>query len=166
MRIVDSLLIEFEREAETTKRFLSQVPTEKLSWKPTEKSLSLGQIAFHIATIPKITATVASAETFEVPKFDTFPTVESADELLPMLEKSVSEAKEILNRFENEEIMKLWILTKGGNEIASMPRVAVIRSVMLNHWYHHRGQLSIYLRMLGCFVPASYGPSADEDPYA
>src|SRR6266700_1546410 len=107
----------------------------------------------------------ASSE-IEVTDFGNQPSVASASELIPTLERSLAEAKSILNGFDDSTMMANWKLTRAGKELFSAPRVGIIRSIMLNHWYHHRGQLSVYLRLLDVPVPSIYGPSADENPFA
>ena len=166
MRIVDSILAELDREADTTRRVLQRVPNEKLSWKPHPKSMSLGQLAQHVATTPGGVATILTKTEFEAPDFGNQPAAASASELIPTLERSLAEAKSILDGFDDNAMMASWKLTRGGKELFSSPRVGVIRSIMLNHWYHHRGQLSVYLRLLDVPVPSIYGPSADENPFA
>ena len=164
-RMIDALLQELEREAETTKRVLEQVPADKLAWKPHDKSMSLGQLALHVATCPGNVAEVSQQSPFEAPEF-THPAAASAAELVPALQKSVARAQEILRSLDDADLAKLWRVVAGGKEVMAMPVGAVLRSIMLNHWYHHRGQLSVYLRQVGARVPSIYGPSADENPFA
>jgi uncharacterized damage-inducible protein DinB len=165
MRIVDPILVELDQEAAITKRVLERVPNDKLTWKPHAKSMSLGQLALHVATTPgQVAALVASSE-HELPKFGEFPAVATAAELLPALEQSVAKAKEVLSSLDNQTAMSTVTLTKDGKELLVIPRIGVVRSIMLNHWYHHRGQLSVYLRLLNIPVPSIYGPSADENPF-
>jgi len=163
-RIADSFLAEMDQEAQTTRRVLERVPGDKLSWKPHTKSMSLGQLALHVATIPGGVAQILSNDSFEVPSFDQ-PAAKSATELIPALDESVRTAKQVLGGMEDSKLMGTWKLTKNGKELMAAPRVAMVRSIMLNHWYHHRGQLSVYLRELDVPVPSIYGPSADENPF-
>ncbi|MCZ6479281.1 MAG: DinB family protein [candidate division NC10 bacterium] len=165
MRIVDPILVELDREAAITKRVLERVPNDKLTGKPHAKSMSLGQLALHVATTRgQVAALVVSSE-HELPKFDEFPAAASAAELVPALEQSVASAKEVLSSLDNQTAMSTWKLTKDGKELLVIPRIGVVRSIMLNYWYHHRGQLSVYLRLLNIPVPSIYGPSADENPF-
>ena len=164
-RIADSFLAEMDQEAQTTRRVLERVPGDKLSWKPHTKSMSLGQLALHVATIPGGVAQILSNDSFEVPSFDQ-PAAKSATELIPALDESVRTAKQVLGGMEDSKLMGTWKLTKNGKELMAAPRVAMVRSIMLNHWYHHRGQLSVYLRELDVPVPSIYGPSADENPFS
>ncbi|MBI5186803.1 MAG: DinB family protein [Nitrospinae bacterium] len=164
MRMIDPILQELAQEGATTRKFLEQVPGDKLSWKPHEKSLSLGQLSRHIATIPCFVAEMVKQERFEFPESLEFQSAETAEELAATLEEGLKKAREILGQFDDQALMVTWKLMKGGKEIMALPKIVVIRSVMLNHWYHHRGQLGVYLRLLGAKVPSSYGPSADENP--
>ena len=166
MRIVDSIISELEREAETTKRVLERVPNEKLAWKPHSKSMSLGQLAQHVATVPGGVAGFVAKNEVDVPEFRGQPSAENAAELVPTLMRSVADAKSILNQFDDAAMMANWKLSLKGKQLFSSPRIGVVRSLMLNHWYHHRGQLSVYLRLLEVPVPSIYGPSADENPFA
>ncbi len=165
-RIVDSILMEFEQEAATTKRVLERVPGDKLGWKPHTKSMSLGQLALHVANTPGDVSGLAALDEVEVPDFGEAPTVSSSEELMDAFEKSLSVAREMLNGLDDEKAMATWRATKGGKELMAVPRIGVVRSILLNHWYHHRGQLSVYLRLLDIPVPSIYGPSADENPWA
>ena len=164
-RIADSFLAELDQEAATTRRVLERVPNDKLGWKPHAKSMSLGQPALHVATTPGQVAQLITQDQFELPSFDQ-PSAGSAAELVPALQESVAEAKQVLSTLDDQTAMSTWRLTKGGKDILAIPRIGVVRSIMLNHWYHHRGQLSVYLRLLNVPVPSIYGPSADEDPFA
>ena len=164
-RIVDTVLAEMEQEAETTRRVLGRVPENKLAWKPHAKSMSLGQLALHVAMIPGVMANFLDKDGLEMPSGEQ-PAARSAAELIGALEESIQTAKRVLNGFDDQKAMATWKLTKDGKEIFSVPRIALLRSVLLNHWYHHRGQLSVYLRLLHVPVPSIYGPSADENPFA
>jgi uncharacterized damage-inducible protein DinB len=145
MKAVEVLLQELEHEAKTTRRVLERVPGDHLAWKPHAKSMSLGQLALHVATVPGNVAEIAARPTFAVTAF-TQASASTAAELLPALDESIAKARRVL----------------GG---MALPRAAFLRSIMLNHWYHHRGQLSVYLRELNVPVPSIYGPSADENPF-
>ena len=163
MRLVDSFIGELEREAETTKRVLARVPNDKLSWQPHAKSMTLGQLASHISRIPGGVAKMLAQPQFEGGASNNPPTVPAnASELVPALEASVAEAKAVLNSFDDASLMTNWKMIRGGKEAFSAPRVGVIRAIMLNHWYHHRVQLSVYLRLVDVPLPSIYGPTADE----
>jgi uncharacterized damage-inducible protein DinB len=166
MPIIDSLLQELEQEAETTKRVLERVPDAHLAWKPHHKSMSLGQLALHIATVPGGVATIAVQPGLEATPEFIQPSATSAAELIPALEESVAKARHLLGGMTDQQLMEVWTLKSDGQVMMAMPRLAVLRAIMLNHWYHHRGQLSVYLRELNVPVPSIYGPSADENPFA
>jgi uncharacterized damage-inducible protein DinB len=165
MRIIDTLLAELDQEARTTARVLERVPTAHLAWKPHPKSYSLGQLALHVATIPGNVAAFAAQESPAAPQFVQAEASDSS-ELLPALEASVAKAKASLGHFDDAGMTATWRMMAGEHEVMAMPRVALVRAIMLNHWYHHRGQLLVYLRLLDVSVPSVYGPTADEDPFA
>ena len=146
---------------------LERVPEDKLAWKPHPRSMSLGQLAMHVAGIPGNISRIAQLEEFDASQanFDP-PAAKSAEELLTALDASVKAAQEYLGGVSESAAMANWRLTSKGKEVFSMPRVGLLRTIMLNHWYHHRGQLSVYLRLLEVPVPAIYGRSADENPFA
>lgn len=164
MTIADTLLSELEHEAQTTKRVLERVPHTHLAWKPHPKSMSLGQLALHVAMVPGVVAEFAARDSMERPQF-VQPEAAAASELVPALDSSVAKARKHLGGLDDAAMTATWRLTSGGRELMSMPRAAFARAVMLNHWYHHRGQLLVYLRLLDVPVPSVYGPTADEDPF-
>jgi uncharacterized damage-inducible protein DinB len=157
---------EIEQEAFITRRVLERVPADKLTWKPHPKSMSLGQLALHVATIPGGISRVAQLDEFDVAAANfNPPAASSTEEILTALEASVKTAQEYLGGVSESVAMGTWRMTANGREVLSMPRIALLRSIMLNHWYHHRGQLSVYLRLLEVPVPVIYGRSADENPF-
>ena len=165
MSAIELLLQELEQEAQTTRRVLERVPNDRLSWKPHDRSMSLGQLALHIASVPGAIAEISQISPFPVPKFEQ-PSAQSAAELVPALEQSLEKARTILRRLDDADLAKVWRVMDGDREVMAIPVGAVLRTIMLNHWYHHRGQLSVYLRELNVPVPSIYGPSADENPFA
>lgn len=165
MRIIDVLLNELEMEAQATARVLERVPQEHLSWRPHPKSFSLGQLALHVATIPGMVAELATLDTAAPPQFIQ-PEAATAAELVPAMKASVARAREVLGGFDDAAMNATWRLVAGDKELMAMPRAALARMVMLNHWYHHRGQLLVYLRMHDVPLPSVYGPTADENPFA
>ena len=165
MTMNDAFVQELEQEAQTTRRVLERVPDDKLGWKPHDKSMSLGQLALHVATVPGTVAEVAVQSPFQVPEM-TQPQANSAAELLPALDQSVAKAKSTIEGLDEAAMAATWTLQAGDREVMAIPRAVLLRSIMLNHWYHHRGQLSVYLRLLDVPVPSIYGPSADENPFA
>ena len=166
-RAFEQMIGEIAQEASTTKRVLERVPTENLGWKPHPKSMSLGQLAMHVATIPGSISKLAQVDAFEVDPSNFNPPVpKNRDEILAALDASVQAAQEYLSGVSGSAAAGPWRATLQGREIMAMPRAVMLRALMLNHWYHHRGQLSVYLRLLEVPVPAIYGRSADENPFA
>lgn len=153
MTMIESLLQELDQEAKTTRRVLERVPEDRLTWKPHEKSMSLGQLALHIASMPGAIAGMARQSPFQAPEF-VQPSAATAAELVPALDESVAKAKEILRSMQDSDLADTWRVVDGDRELMAMPVGAVLRSIMLNHWYHHRGQLSVYLRQVGALVPS------------
>jgi uncharacterized damage-inducible protein DinB len=164
MALIDGLLQELEQEAQTTRRVLARVPDAHLGWKPHAKSMTLGQLAMHIAIVPGGVAEAAAQPSMQRPLFE-HPSASNSNELLPMLDDSITRARKALQGLDDSALMATWRVLDGDREILAMPRIAFIRSIMLNHWYHHRGQLSVYLRQLNVPLPSIYGPSADENPF-
>jgi uncharacterized damage-inducible protein DinB len=165
MKAIEVLLQELENEAKRTRRVLERVPGDQLAWKPHAKSMSLGQLALHVATVLGNVPEIAAKPSFAVTAF-TQASATSAAELIPALEQSVAKARHLLRGMDDAALAATWRMTNGDREIMAVPRAALLRSVMLNHWYHHRGQLSVYLRELNVPLPSIYGPSADENPFA
>ncbi len=166
MALIDGMLQELEQEAQTTRRVLGQVPDSQLGWRPHQKARTLGELALHVATVPGgVAQIVAAPSPVQLPTFSD-PSPQSAAELIPALDESVATAKRVLGDMNDSELLATWRLMKGERELIAMPRAAFLRSIMLNHWYHHRGQLTAYLRELDQPIPSIYGPSADENPFA
>jgi uncharacterized damage-inducible protein DinB len=166
MALIDGILQEFEQETQTTRRVLERVPDNQLAWRPHEKARTLGELALHVAMVPGgVAELVASPSPAQAPQFAD-PSPKSASELIPALDHSIAKVKEVLGGMDDAALMATWRLMQGDRELLAMPLVAMLRSVMLNHWYHHRGQLTVYLRELGVPIPSIYGPSADENPFA
>ena len=164
MSMIQALIQELEEEAQTTRRVLERVPGERLEWKPNPKSMSLGQLSLHVATIPGFISDIVRQSPFSFPKM-VQPSATSSAELIPALEESVTRAKANLLAIGDGGLADVWRVVEGGRELMAVPVGGVVRSIMLNHWYHHRGQLSVYLRALGVPLPSIYGPSADENPF-
>jgi uncharacterized damage-inducible protein DinB len=167
LTLIDGMLLELEQETQTTRRVLERVPNDQLAWKPHEKARTLGQLALHVATLPGgIAEFVASPSPAQAPQFTSGPSPASAADLIPMLDTSIAKAKKVLGSMDSAALMATWRVMQGNREVLAVPRIVFLRSVMLNHWYHHRGQLTVYLRELGAPIPSIYGPSADENPFA
>lgn len=165
-KMLEPMLQEFQREAATTRRVLERVPAGKLSWRPHPKSMSLGQLSMHVAQIPTGISKLAQADAFDVASANfTPPEPKDVQEILNALDQSVKDAEAYVSGVSESSALGTWRMTAGGKEIFAVPRIGLLRSIMLNHWYHHRGQLSVYLRLLDVPVPSIYGPSADENPF-
>ncbi len=164
MSIGQAFIQELEEEAKTTRRVLERVPGDHLAWKPHAKSMSLGQLALHVASTPGGIAQMATQTAVQVPDFRQ-DEAKTTDELFTTLDEAVATAKGVLEGLDDAAMGETWKAMAGDREVMALPRVALLRSIMLNHWYHHRGQLSVYLRLLDVPVPSIYGPSADEKPF-
>ncbi len=166
-KMLEPMINEIRQEAAITRRVLERVPADKLSWKPHPKSMSLGQLALHVASIPGNLSRLAQRDGLDTAdaNFDP-PPPGDAKEILTTLDAGIKDAEQYLGTVSEATVMQNWRLTSKGKEVFAIPRVALLRTVMLNHWYHHRGQLSVYLRLLDVPVPVIYGRSADENPFA
>jgi uncharacterized damage-inducible protein DinB len=161
--IAQLLLAEFEMQAPITRRFLERVPQDKLTWKPHEKSMTAGQLAQHIASVPAGIVHFAGINPASATGFN-FPQPMSIEDVLKTHDEGVVTVRELLPRFDDAAMEETWRLLVGDKEILAVQRSLFMRDIMLSHWYQHRGQLSVYLRLLNIPVPASFGPSADEPP--
>jgi uncharacterized damage-inducible protein DinB len=164
---IAAILGELEVESGTTRRVLERVPSDKLSWKPHPKSMSLGELALHVAMSPGYIAEGwACQDTVDFGKGGgKTPEPTSTQEILAAHDEGVSKTKSALRKIGDEGLGQQWKATMNGATVFDMPKAALIRSIVLNHTYHHRGQLSVYLRLLDVPVPSIYGPSADESPF-
>ena len=162
MTIRDALLTDYDHEMGTTRRLLERVPDDKLSWKPHAKSMSLGALATHLAGIPRWAATILNEASLDLAVAPP-PIAEqrSRAEILELFESIRRQTRASMDKTD-AEYESLWTLKRGGQQVFSVPRVAAFRSFVLHHVIHHRGQLSVYLRLNDVPVPAIYGPSADE----
>jgi uncharacterized damage-inducible protein DinB len=166
MSISQALLPEFDLEMANTRKALERVPEDKLGWKPHEKSMTLGRLATHIAELVGWVPTTLETESLDfappgAPPYQ--PKIAgSRAELLEMFDKSVATAAAGIGAASDAQFMAPWTLLAGGKTIFSMPRIAVLRGMVINHMIHHRGQLTVYLRLNDVAVPGIYGPSADE----
>ena len=165
MAIKDALLPEFDHEMGTTRRLLERTPEAELAWKPHDKSFTLGQLAGHIANIPYWCDLILQNTVFDVLSLgdDTRPkTPVSVASLLSEFDRKVAAARAGLASTGDAEMLTPWTFKRGDQVVFTMPRVAAIRSFIMNHLIHHRGQLSVYLRLKDVPLPAIYGPTADE----
>lgn len=161
------LMQELEMEAQTTRRLLERVPEGRMDWRPHPRSRTLGELAMHIATVPAaVAALAAQASPAQVPDFADPPPPARAADFAPLLDETIAQTKRTLAGMDDPALTEIWRLMRGERELMALPRAAFLRAIMLNHWYHHRGQLSVYLRELDVPIPSIYGPSADENPFA
>lgn len=166
MRIVDALLAEFEHEAHLTRELLRRVPEDRLAWAPHPRSMTLGQLALHVAQIPGLFTQVARAEAFSVPDFSRgAPQAGTKSEILEALESSIMTVGEYLGSLDDETAFARWSLVHEETPVMTLPRIAVVRALLMNHFIHHRGQLTVYLRLLEVKLPVLYGASGDENPF-
>jgi uncharacterized damage-inducible protein DinB len=166
MKISEALLPEFDQEMANTRKVLERVPAEKSSWKPHPKSSEFGALAAHIANMPDWAGLTLQQDSFDyappgAPPYET-PRFASTADLLAAFDKSVAQARSALAAADDSKMMEPWSLMAGGKTVMTMPRVAVIRTFVMNHTVHHRAQLGVYLRLNNIPVPGLYGPSADE----
>jgi uncharacterized damage-inducible protein DinB len=167
MSISAPFLHELATEAATTRRVLERVPESRLTWRPHDKSMSLGQLALHVATLPQQLSEFVTGDEldFGAASF-TPPAAASRSALLEAFDASVTFAQRYLESLSDTRAMHTWTLKNGEATLLAAPRMGVIRSFLFNHWYHHRRQLVVYLRLLDVPVPSVYGPTADENPFA
>lgn len=162
MNIIDPIIGEYQHEAATTRRLLERVPEDKFDWKPHQKSMSLRQLVSHIAEISSWSGAVFDMDVFDLdPNYVPFA-AQSRQELLDAFDKNVNDTVAKMTGQSNDRLMSNWKMTMAGNTVFEMPRVAVVRAFLLSHMIHHRGQLSVYLRLHDVPIPSIYGPSADE----
>lgn len=157
--------MELKHEAANTRKMLERVPFDKATWKPHEKSKSLVELADHITRVLAWVERAITKDEFDMGVPGAFPKLElpkNTEELLKSLDSKVATGTKHLEAATDDVLMKPWVFRNGSNIIFTMPRAAVIRNMALNHMYHHRGQLSVYLRLLDVPVPGMFGPSADE----
>ena len=164
MAIKDALLPEFDHEMATTRRLLDRVPEAEFDWKPHDKSMTLGQLSGHLATLPMWCSAVLDAPQFDVATAgDQRPRApESRRAMLEDFDTKVAAARASLATRTDADLLAPWTLRHGAREIFTLPRISAIRSFVMNHSIHHRGQLSVYLRLQNIPLPSMYGPTADE----
>ena len=161
MPIADILLAEFESQVPVTRSYIERIPADQLTWKPHPRSMTAGQLAYHLAFVPGGVARAAQQSQVSPPDFQ-HPQPATRQEILDTFDQSIATVREVLPTFDDAAMNATWRIVAGDKEIAAMPRVAFLRHIMLNHWYQHRGQFCVYLRLLDVPVPSSWGPSADE----
>ena len=164
MLLAESMLAEFEAQAPLTRKFLERLPEDRLTWKPREKSMSAGQLAYHLASVPGGVVRFVQNNPAQAPEFANFQQPTSRQEILKTFEESIAAVRSRLPKYDDTAMKETWRMVAGGREVLAQPRAEFLRDVMLSHWYQHRGQFSVYLRLLNVAVPACWGPSADEPP--
>jgi uncharacterized damage-inducible protein DinB len=162
MPLNQAILPEFDHEMANTRKSLERVPDNKLAWKPHTKSMTMGNLGTHLATINGWAEAIIGQDSFDVSNAPPPPQLTSHAQMLETFDKSTASARKAIAAASDEQLMKPWSLLSGGKNIFTMPRVAVLRSFILNHTIHHRAQLGVYLRLNDVAVPSIYGPSADE----
>jgi len=165
MAISKSLLPEFDNEMANTSKTLERVPDEKFGWKPHDKSFPMGALATHLANLPSWGSVTLSSDSFDLApegKPVKAPELNSTKEVLQKFDENAAATRAAILAASNEELFKHWTLQSNGNTIMTLPKIAVLRSFVMNHMIHHRAQLGVYLRLNDIPVPSIYGPSADE----
>jgi uncharacterized damage-inducible protein DinB len=165
MKAIDPLLMEFEQESATTRRLLERIPADKLSWKPHAKARTLGELANHIASVQVRIPVAIQTSTYDLAKGGDSKIPETTADIVAAFDANVAEAKHLLGAMSDEDLLSNWEGQVGGHTVFAAPKAAVVRAILLNHTYHHRGQLSTYLRELDVAIPSIYGPTADENPF-
>ena len=161
--IRQALSREIHHEGAQTKKMLERIPMDNFKWKPHEKSREIGPLAVHIAQTPAWTSRILAAADFDMLTFKReIPEIKSADELVTISEANIEKAIDDLQKASDKDMMGIWTFRRGDKVIFSLPIAAAIRTLAMNHLVHHRGQLSVYLRLLNIPVPGMYGASADE----
>jgi len=166
MRLIEPIVAELQHEAATTRKMLERVPPDAFTWKPHEKSMTLGRLAGHIAELPSMFRPILTQDEldFAARRYQPFVPANIPD-LLETFDKNVADAVELLKTQSDEHLHKMWRLRRGEQILFEMPRLSALRSLSLNHLIHHRGQLSVYLRLLNVPLPSVYGPTADEPTF-
>ena len=164
MKLADAIVAELDREAASTSRILERVPSDKLDWSPHPKSMSLGQLAWHIASLPKAAIGGLKMGERDVAHARPDPRPDNATDMVAAFQKNVADLKEVLSQTEDATLLnERFAFKNNGAVVNSFPKLGFLRTVLLNHSYHHRGQLTVYLRLLDVPVPAMYGRTADEN---
>jgi len=169
MALNESLLPEFDHETAITRRTIERAPDEQWNWKPHDKSMTLGQLTTHLANLVTWANSTVEADSFDLgPPGSQPPSIQALDsraDALEAFDKNIAAAREAIANASDETLMGIWSLRAAHQTLLSMPRIAVLRSFVMNHMIHHRAQLGVYLRLNNVPVPAVYGPSADEQPF-
>lgn len=162
MALTGAILAEIDQEARATRAILERVPDDKLNWAPHPKSMTLGKLAWHIATLPVNVGTMLREGEFDLAKAGRPPQAESAADIVAAFTRHLEEIKAYLAAIDDTALRAPFTLRRGDQTLRTITKLGVVRAILLNHTYHHRGQLSVYLRLLDVPIPSIYGPSADE----
>ncbi len=163
MSVKEALLAEFDHEIGTTRRLLERIPDDKLAWKPHDKSMTLGRLATHLSNIPHWSGHILVEPFFDLSTAPPDGDARSGHaEIVRHFAEGASAARRVIAQMSDAELNASWSLKRGDQQVFTMPRVAVFRSFVVHHLIHHRGQLTVYLRLNDIPLPAIYGPSADE----
>ncbi len=164
MPLNESLIAELQHESASTRKMLERAPEKSFAWKPHEKSMTLGRLAMHLAEIPMWTDATLLKDELDFARSDYKPQdATSTSELLKFFDDNIIKSMETLKNTSDEEFMKNWTMRNGDEIYFTMPKIAVVRSFVMNHSIHHRAQMSVYLRLLDIPLPGMYGPTADEE---
>jgi len=165
MPIAQSLLPEFDQEMANTRKTLERIPDNKWDYKPHAKSGTMGWYAGHLANLPSWPIFTIGQDELDLAQPFDMPSTKNRQEVLAVFDKNVAEARKAIAGASDQELMKPWTLKKGVQTLMTLPKVAVLRGFVMNHIIHHRGQLTVYLRLNDIPVPALYGPSGDEGSF-
>lgn len=167
MTIKEALLPEFDHEMGTTRKLLERVPLQRQDWKPHPKSMTLGMLVSHLVSLPNWVSAIIERETFDLSSSSNLASqpYESVPQMLQAFDQNVVGARAQVASRTDAELLAAWTLRRDGHELFTVPKVSVFKMFLLNHLIHHRGQLSVYLRLLDVPIPSIYGPSADDDTF-
>ena len=161
----EQFVAELQAEGEITRRFIARIPNDHLGWRAHDKSHTIGELAYHLAVLPQAIPAASLMEPFAADEAGSFwEQPSSVDEVLATLDASLAAGEEQLGSMSDDDYLSIWNATVGGNVVMTIPRDVMLRNILFNHTCHHRGQLGVYLRLIGEKVPSSYGPSGDEMP--
>jgi uncharacterized damage-inducible protein DinB len=169
MPLSEAMLPEFDQEMANTRKTLERVPEDKFGWKPHEKSFSMGHLANHLSFLPNWAVSIVSQDSIDVAPVGEpplkAPEAKTMQEMLEMFDSAIAAARAAIAGASDEQLFKTWTLLAGGKTVLKLPKVACLRSFVMNHSIHHRAQLGVYLRLNDIPVPSIYGPSADEGSF-
>lgn len=164
MQLNEAFKSEWEREAISARKMMERTPFEKFAWKPHERSMDLGGLVRHMANLASFPSKIVSNDFLDIASAPKPQPLASTAELVGLFDMNLNESLKALKNVTNDDLFAEWTLRSGDQVIVSLPRAGALRSIAMNHFIHHRGQLSVYLRLLDIPIPSIYGPSADEQP--